>query len=529
MSEFYAKEFLPDELGHKVPENPKKIDAELNKEYRQAFFGEDFEYLGGKKDFRDIQLEKIKLGDGNIEIDYPKIDSSNVLDDYENKLLVLKQKVRAQEESINDAGEVKIHFKETNYIENKMREDDKNIDREVVLKNIYRWKINEDLAQIRMLKCTHKARKIKTQLNNTDNHEERRSLENEIDQLDRSFDRYGNFIYGEPQKELFDYFRLSIIDKCDVLQNKDDCPDEIKQVAQGLKNDLSKDIDKVDKENIFGKLPQINLSALKDKENVNIKSEHFRELLEEALDEVGAGDNWSAVIDNNKTGMSVSQKEKRVYTPGKDRELDKNRVKALIKHEIGTHVQRRLNGERSNLLLLATGIDRYNPGEEAAATYNEQKVEGFKMFAGMDGYISIGLVKGMDSSKDKNSKTQDDYRNFIELYNILNKYYTVIQYEKTKDVFKAKNSAQTEAFNRCVRTFRGINNVQNKNGYCFSRDMIYANNMNLWRMISKDSSQEEKIFLGKFDPTNSRHEFVLSVLGVLGISDDELEKLKNND
>lgn len=528
MSEFIAKEYLPDQLAYKTSENKNKIDKELNEEYRQAFFGEDFEYLGGKKDFRDAQLEKIKLGNGNIELDYSKLENIQILDSYENKLVALRQKVRVQEESVKNKGDVRIRFidsKETKYIENKMLENDRNIDQETVLKNIYRWKINEDLAQIRMLKCASEARKLKLQLNNVEKPEEKAKIEQEINTNDRNFDRYSSFIYGEPQKELFDYFRINIIDKCDKVQVQDEYPEEIKNIAYDLKKDLSKDIDKIDHKNIFTKLPNVNLSDVNSGETINFQPEQFKELVESALNEVGADDDWSVVIDKNKTVMSVSQKEKNIYVPGTDRKININRIKSLIRHEIGTHVQRRLNGERSNLLLLATGVDRYNPGEEAAATYNEQKTEGFREFAGADRYLSIGLVKGMDAAKDKKDKTHEDYRNFLELYNILNKYYAITQYEKVKDVQQAKNKAQVDAFNRCVRTFRGINNLQNKNGYCFSRDMIYANNINLWRLINKNGDQEENIYLGKFDPTNNRHEFVLSVLG---ITDDELEKLKNN-
>lgn len=558
MSEFEKQGFIPEELGkNKVEIIPEKIDKELYDEYMRFYPGEDYEYLVGDENFRANQFEKIKAGDANIELDYIKLNDFDELDKKEIGLIELKKKIR-------------IVGRETRYIEQKISEKDKDVEKEVILKNAYRWKINEDLAAIRMLRNTFLGRKAQKEINKiTDNPEEaiedrkkklirridyydeqskaelekrqndtreldelienpneaiekrKRELIKRIEKCDKRFSRYSDFIYGEPQKELFDYFRLKIIDKCDLICGNSDYPDEIKQIAKELISILSKDINTLDKEKILSNVPKIETTKMEQDGRVIVSPEEFKNILEFALEKINAHTEWQVIIDDNKTGLSVNQKEKTVSVPNKPREELENKIKSLIMHEVGTHVQRRINGERSKMALLGPGYDRYVRGEEAAATYNEQKILGFDEFAGIDGILAIGLVKGIDSSKKNSEKSEEDYRNCVELYNILVKFFTINKFLETKNFEKAKSNAHVSAKNRCIRTFRGINNLQNKKGECFERDVVYSDNMKLWRIIKNDGFDEEKIFLGKFDPNNERHNFILSVLG---ISDDELEK-----
>tara|TARA_B100000745_G_scaffold300452_1_gene254528 strand:- start:1238 stop:2383 length:1146 start_codon:yes stop_codon:yes gene_type:complete len=316
--------------------NQEKLDGRWYKRFEEVAF-EDYEKLLGNKNVRE--LEKIKFLSDEVEnpdLGYPELESFD-LDERESTLLSLKEDVLEMEQ--NDA-----------------------------VKKIYRTKINESLATLRMLRATK----------NGD---------------DRKFSRYADFIYGKPASGDIGYVVEHV--KSLVVQhvesentNKQQAALRLQEIFEGLSQSSGDGVEKSilpGGEDIPGKLESVDEAVL---------------AFEEALQEIDATD-WQVVVDSESgiSNFSVSQEYKVVRIPSEEklmsRNISKKKLKGLIEHEIKTHVARRSNGERSRLQLLGLGLDRYLKAEEGIAAYAEQQVTGATEFAGVPRFLSIALAKGL--------------------------------------------------------------------------------------------------------------------------------------
>jgi hypothetical protein len=426
----------------------EKLDARWYKRFEEASF-EDYEKLTGNKEVRENQKDKFLSGEiENPTLDYPELNTFN-LDERENALLSLKADILEMEQN-------------------------------EVVKKIYRTKINETLATLRMLRATK----------NGD---------------DRRFSRYADFIYGKPNAEDVAYIVEHVKQLID--QNTDSEDTEKQAAARRL-------------EVIFNRITVTraeegaDASILPNGQNILGKLESVDEavsVFEEALQEIGAS-NWEVVIDTE-TGISnfsVSQEHKLVRVPSeeklKTRNISKKKLQGLIEHEIKTHVARRINGERSKLQLLGLGLDRYIKAEEGIATYAEQQVTGAKEFAGIPRFLSIALAKGLSGEK----------LDFRKTHSIMSDYRLLSSPKKDT----TREHAQIIAYNDCVRIFRG--STCSTPGAVYPKDMSYFSNRAIWTLVSKDSEVVEKFSIGKYDPNNNEHVALLTQLGIL---DTDLEKL----
>lgn len=433
----------------KIPTVEEKLDNRWYKRFEDVVF-EDYEKLSGKKEIRVAEKEKFLSGEvENPTLDYPELASFD-LDERENVLLKLKEDVLDLEQ--NDA-----------------------------VKKIYRTKINESLATLRMLRASR-------------------------DGNDRAFSRYADFIYGVPETGDSGY----------VLNH-------IKELAlAGLGSEDTNRAEAAQRLNaIFGEItlpPRegADKSILSHGEKIPGQVESLEEAVsafEEALQEIDASD-WKVVVDTESgiSNFSVSQEKKVVVVPSEDklreRNISKKKLKGLIEHEIKTHVARRRNGERSRLQLLGLGLDRYLKAEEGIATYNEQQVTGAKEFAGVPRFLSIALAKGITGEK----------LDFRRTHEIMSDYRLLAS--PKKDVTPEK--ARATAYDDCVRIFRGT--TCKTPGAVYPKDMSYFSNRAIWTLVSKNSDVVETFTLGKYDPTNNEH---IALLTRLGILDKDLENLKD--
>ncbi|MGM0629043.1 MAG: tyrosine/phenylalanine carboxypeptidase domain-containing protein [Patescibacteria group bacterium] len=432
----------------KIPTPEEKLDSRWYKRFEEVAF-EDYEKLTGKKEVREAEKGKF-LSDEveNPTLDYPELESFN-LEEREQALLALKEDVLELEQ--NDA-----------------------------VRKIYRTKINESLATLRMLKAAREGN-------------------------DKMFSRYADFIYGTPE----------IADIGYVLEH-------VKELIQ--KNLQSEDPNKaLVAQRLHEVFREISLPAghgadksfLPDGEDIPGKLESVDEAViafEEALQEIDAVD-WKVVVDTESgiSNFSVSQEHKVVRVPAEDkllaRNISKKKLKGLIEHEIKTHVARRNNGERSRLQLLGLGLDRYLRAEEGIATYNEQQVTGAKEFAGVPRFFSIALAKGITGEK----------LDFRRTHEIMSDYRLLAS--PKKDV--TSEAAAITAYNDCLRIFRGT--TCKTPGAVYPKDMSYFGNRAIWTLASENSDVVETFTVGKYDPNNSEH---IALLTQLGILDQDLEDLK---
>lgn len=350
-------------------------------------------------------------------------------------------------------------------------------EKDEIVARVYRWKINEKLAELRMLKASREGD-------------------------DGKFSRYCEFVYGVPDENVFRYTLKKIILAAEKA--KDSEQEMIAGAARRILNEfagVSLETD-IAKEN-FG---LEKLKSLKDEGEFS--SYEIAWAFYGALHEHAAKD-WKIIVDSEsgRSAVHVSQESKEVVIP-EDRKVKFSKLKSLIAHEIGTHVARRENGKRSRLRLLELGLDRYLTGEEGVATFEEQKILGSNDFAGFDGHLAISLAKGLDGKP----------RAFREVFSLLRDYYFI---NSKKDLHEAWKNAQDSAYKRCVRTFRGT--TCHTPGVCFTKDIVYREgNIGVWNIVKENPEEEKRFMVGKFDPSNTRHVWILQQLG---ISDEDLESL----
>ena len=402
-----------------------------------------------KKNSRERQKEEfLSEKTENPELDCPDLEGFD-FDMKENELLKLKKEILMEESN-------------------------------PVVKQAYRWRINEKIAELRMMKCTQ-------------------------EKNDKRFVRYSQFVYGKPEKEIFEY-TFSKVKK--VIQEKKEEKDYmIRSAAERLEKNIY--LGDLNESTIDVKKYEIP-EAKSTKGEIEYSAEEIKEVFAQALKQYEIN-GWEVITDNEggSKGISVNQENKQIKIPS-ERKLKKTNLESLISHEIGTHVLRRENGERTKLHLLGLGFDRYLKGEEGVSTYEEQKIAGGNDFAGFDGHFAVSLALGMDGKK----------RNFREVFSILRDFYFISSKKKNKT--EAWIAAKDSAWNRSVRTFRGTS--CSTKGVCFTQDIVYREgNIGIWNVIRENPEEEKRFMVGEYDPANIRHIWILEQLG---ISEKDLEILE---
>jgi hypothetical protein len=179
-------------------------------------------------------------------------------------------------------------------------------------------------------------------------------------------------------------------------------------------------------------------------------------------------------------------------------------LQELLSHEIGVHVMRHMHGKTSGLLLLSTGLQKYERSEEGFATLAQQILAPkFSGYSGLERHLSIGLAVGVDGKK----------RDFREVFTFLYLHFLLDQKLKSplqsEEVHQRK--AEDIAWNATTRTFRGT--TTKTPGACFTKDIIYREgNIRAWQACKEKPSLVNDFFFGKIDPTLPQHQKVLQWL-----------------
>jgi len=425
----------------------KHLDDVWFQEYQKQALFEELSLLNGHVEFRKQQKEEFLSGKNeNPTLDYPKLEVFD-FNQKEQSLLNLKKKVLAEENN-------------------------------PVVTQVYRWKLNERIAQLRALMATR-------------------------DGNDHRALRYSKFIFGSPEKEIYNH---TIFQIKGVVDEKMFSPDpDISSAAMRLNKELFEVF--MNNENTINP-KEYNIPELKsDKEGPEYSSEEIKAAFEEYLRKNNL-DSWVINVNSEATKIIVSQEQKSVSVPA-DRKLSQLELESLIEHELGTHALRREKGERSKLRLLGFGLDRYLKGEEGIATYKEQQIKGAKGFRGLDYHFAISLALGVDGKK----------RDFRKVFEVLKDYHFI---NSKKEKTAALKYSQDEAWGDCVRIFRGT--TCKTPGACLTRDMVYREgNIGIWNVVKNNPEEERRFSVGKYDPANPRHIWILEQLG---ITDEDLADLE---
>ena len=452
------------------PENGDNGDGVLDEKWHgrleEAGTFQDYEYFRGDKDHRGQQKKQFLAG----EIENPDLDHQIDLvemDGREEKLLALKQDLLAEEEN-------------------------------EVVRQAYRWRINEKIAELRMIRATA-------------NGEMRR------------FKKYNEFIYGKPDEQVF-YWEISNLRK-KAEKNLSSGNSDLEAAAQDLIETLANipepEISQAPEpptDESFQKAKDLveerlaaNLIELGD-ENPTLNPDQVAEMFDQGLEQIGAKEMGWKVIKIEGRLFGVIPKRKEVEVPdAKDRKL-RNAVNLYL-HEVDWHVGRKLTGLRSKFKLLGFGLDRGLKGDEGGATMVEQGFKGkFNDFAGRLSHTVAGFAYGYG----------DQPRNFREAFEITKKYLYMNQLGFGKDKATADRLATTNAYGTCVRTFKGTDCATA--GTCHTRDITYREgNIGVWDVIGKNPDELKRFRVGLYDPANQRHIWILEQLG---ITDKDLENLE---
>ncbi len=418
-------------------------------EYLDKKWYDRFEFVGGFQPYtyfddisQDRENQKKLFINGEIEypqLDYPRINH-NELDYREQELVKLKKDILTEES-------------------------------DSTVRQMYRWKINEKIAEVRMMRAT-------------------------LDGNDKNFDRYSSFVYGTPEKNIHNYTMWKIAQKMhDIISSSEDSATQQVAAAQRIiyltKNAPPSTIVPHKKTD-----PIHFISSQEQYTSDDIKKAFENALYSKKIE------GWDVLLDPHVKAISTSQDDKKIKIPT-DQTISGLKIQSLIEHEIFTHAQRRSAGDRTKIHLLGLGLDRYAKGEEGLATYREGQIMGESDYAGFGGHFTTSLAKGLDGIK----------RDFIGVFDIIKDYHIAIG----KDVDKASSLA----WNLCMRTFRGT--TGHTPGACFTKDIAYREgNIGIHTLINNNDSEQARFLIGKYDPTNPRH---IWILDQLNITENDLEKL----
>ena len=212
----------------------------------------DFEYLSGNKEVRELEKQKFLSNKvKNPSLDYPEIEKMNFAQK-ESGLLDLKKDILQNE-------------------------------RNETLKQVYRWKINEKLAELRMLTATKNGN-------------------------DHRVSHYSRFIYGSPEKEIYNY-TLSQIKKIvdeKILSSDFEIKAAVVKIKETLLQNLSSETS-ISAEDFKSK------STILAGEETMYGAEEIKTAFEAALEKYCLF-GWKIVIEKEKTGgISTSQEKKRSF------------------------------------------------------------------------------------------------------------------------------------------------------------------------------------------------------------------------
>ena len=190
------------------------------------------------------------------------------------------------------------------------------------------------------------------------------------------------------------------------------------------------------------------------------------EILEEFLKKHNLGHWKLKILEDAVVDIQVTKKDTILLKKGA--KFQENRLKALLVHEIGTHVFRYENGKRQPLELLARGTAGYLKTEEGLAVWNQNQLKlalGEKYLTPAYLIIAIYMAGKMG---------------FVDLY-----HYLLSTFKITEEL----------AWKLCVKTKRGLKNTEIRT--TFTKDAIYfAGNKEVERFV-KNGGTIEELYTGK--------------------------------
>lgn len=365
-----------------------------------------------------------------------------------------------------------------------------------LVKQLYRWKVNEHLANINMLIASSNGDMA-------------------------GFKRWNEFIYGKPDEDIY---RAALDWVAHDAETMIAVPDQSVAVVEAAQNVLTllegkrgyRQILAPDEET-FEKVRQDHLSdrgyyglllAGVEIPAGKVNREMGDPILQRVLDNIGSS---KPIVDAAGASWSVSSRG--VERPAEYNILAKRFQGLGLGHEIGTHELERTNGARGPLALAVDGLDRYESGNEGRAVIREEvPYASFDEFGKivrwrdiMRRHIAISFASGVGADRPATS---------IETYDFVNAIDMMYQTKVTpNDPEATLTGAQDKTDSLLERVLKGTNGE----GGAYLKDIVYLEgHVANWLTASLEGPGAiSNGDLGKFDINNPRHIAALQKIGLL--------------
>jgi len=367
-------------------------------------------------------------------------------------------------------------------------------------KQLYRWKVNENIANINIIKA---------------------SVNGDM----RDFKRWNEYIYGKPDGDIY---RAAV----DWVANDADALLAIPDQSPSVKSAAEKVLELVG--NIRG-----NRELLCPKEDSfeKVRVDHMRpmgyyglllagviipegkisnEAGDPILEHIVKNNLKSSYKIKNASGSTwgVSHRDQTIERPESYNLPVKRFVGLGAGHEIGSHLLEKENGSRGPILLASAGLDRYELGNEGRAVMREEIVyDKFDDFGKLPRWrdiirrhIAISFANGTTNGEGTKSSSE-----VFTLINAIDMMYQSKLTPKDSEVTISKANAKTDAL--LLRVLKGTDGT----GGAYLKDKVYLEgHVACWATVCEHGADiVSNGDLGKFDINNPRHIASLQKLGLL--------------
>ena len=222
-----------------------------------------------------------------------------------------------------------------------------------------------------------------------------------------------------------------------------------------------------------------------------LSARDVKRFLETALQETGF-DGWHVVLDASAGGVRVDSALRTLFLP--EMQMTLETVRDYFIHELLGHVSRSMAGEQSLLGLLGINTKGYSPTEEGLAQYYERTLASLHGRAFDDsgswmGCLAVGLASGVLTPAQTFTSLCRFFQPFLLLYRLL--------WRNDEDRPFAEQRAHSRALARCLRTFRGVPDL-NRAGICHTRDVVYLRGrLKIEQAVAQDETVLDRLSVGK--------------------------------
>lgn len=366
------------------------------------------------------------------------------------------------------------------------------------LRQAYRWRINEDIANIHMLEASAAGDT-------------------------RNFRRWNEFIYGEPDETVYKAALDWVAHDAETLVEH-----EASSVREAASEVLRRIGDNRGSRELL--MPDEGVFELVQEDHMREKGFYALLLAGVELPEKGKVPNEIgdpvlrhvvannlesdySVEDGSGATWSVSHSAQSIKRPGKYNMPVRRFTGLALGHEVGSHLLERINGSRGPVALMQRGLDRYDQGNEGRAVVREQVVyDTFDAFGKimrwqdiLARHIAISYAWGAGGKEPKPAAEVYDF-----MYAI-NKMYQAKRTPDDPELIDQKTARKTGKL--CTRVLKGTDGT----GGAYLKDKIYLEgHVAVWRAAAEHGAGViSHGDLGKFDITNPRHIALLQKQGLL--------------